>query len=94
MYNVFVTNQCRKDLKNLSRDVQEFIRYSCFPIILKNPLIGEALKSKKFKGLLKFGIRFRGTDYRIVYEIENKRLVIFVIIASRENFYKKLKRRV
>ncbi|MEA1963452.1 MAG: type II toxin-antitoxin system RelE/ParE family toxin [Patescibacteria group bacterium] len=94
MYEFFVINSCKKDFKKLSRDVQLFIRRSIFPILLKNPFAGEKLKGQEFKNLHKFGIRFRSVDYRIVYKIKNKELIIiFIMIASRENFYKKLKQR-
>ncbi|MBU1350203.1 type II toxin-antitoxin system RelE/ParE family toxin [Patescibacteria group bacterium] len=95
MYNFAITNACKKDFKKLSRDVQKFIRHSCFPIILQNPFVGEKLKGKNLQGFLKFGIKFQSTDYRIIYEIQNEKLtIIFIIIASRENFYKKLNRRI
>jgi len=94
MYNFFVINSCKKDFKKLSCEAQLFIRHSIFPILLKNPLAGEKLKGREFKSLYKFGIRFKAVDYRIIYQIKNNELIIiFIMIASRENFYKKLKRR-
>ena len=95
MYNFVVVNSCKKDFKKLSRDAQKFIRHSCFPIILKDPFAGNRLKGKEFQGIFKFSGRFKSADYRIVYQIENEKLVIiFIMIASRENFYKKLKKRI
>ncbi|MBU4073412.1 type II toxin-antitoxin system RelE/ParE family toxin [Patescibacteria group bacterium] len=95
MYNFVVVNSCKKDFKKLSRDAQKFIRHTCFPIILKNPFAGEKLKGREFQGILKFSVRFKSADYRIVYQFENEKLIIiFVMIASRENFYKKLKNRI
>ncbi len=95
MYNFVVVNSCKKDFKKLSRDAQKFIRHSCFPIILKDPFAGNRLKGKEFQEIFKFSDRFKSVDYRIVYKIENEKLIIvFIMIASRENFYKKLKRRI
>ncbi len=95
MYDFFVINSCKKDFKRLSREAQLFIRRSIFPILLKNPFVGEKLKGNELKSLYKFGIRFKAADYRIIYKVKNNELIIiFIMIASRENFYKKLKQRV
>ena len=95
MYSFIVINSCKKDFKKLSRDAQKFIRHSCFPIILKNPFAGKKLKGKEFQSTLKFSVKFKSVDYRIVYKLENKKLIIiFMMIATRENFYKKLKNRI
>ena len=95
MYNFVITNSCKKDFKKLSQEVQKFIRHFCFLKILKNPFIGRNLKGNEFKKILKFAIIFKKTDYRIIYKIEKEKLIIiFIIVASRENFYKKLKRRI
>ena len=94
MYDFFVINGCKKDFRKLSREAQLFIRHSIFPILLKNPFTGDKLKGNEFKNLYKFGVRFKATDYRIVYKIKNNELtIIFIMIASRENFYQKLKQR-
>lgn len=95
MYDFVVINSCKKDFKKLDREVQKFIRHFCFSKILQNPFIGKKLKGGEFKKILKFGAIFKKTDYRIIYKIEKEKLiVIFIMVASRENFYKKLKRRV
>jgi mRNA-degrading endonuclease RelE of RelBE toxin-antitoxin system len=94
MYNFFIINSCKQDFKKLSHDAQKFLRLTIFPIILKDPLIGEKLQGEHFKKLYKFGLRYKSADYRIVYQIDNKKLIIiFIMIASRENFYKKLRQR-
>ncbi|NCF75330.1 MAG: type II toxin-antitoxin system RelE/ParE family toxin [Xanthomonadaceae bacterium] len=95
MYDFVVINSCRKDFKKLNRETQKFIRHFCFSKILQNPYIGKKLKGKEFQKILKFGIAFKTTDYRIVYKIEKEKLIIiFIMVASRENFYKKLKKRI
>ncbi len=95
MYNFVIINSCKKDFKKLSHDAQKFVRHSCFPIILKNPFAGKKLKGNDFQEIFKFSNRFKSADYRIVYKIEDKKLIIiFIMIATRENFYKKLKRRI
>ncbi len=95
MHNFVVINSCKKDFKKLDREAQKFIRHSCFSKILQNPLIGKKLKGSEFKKILKFGAIFKKIDYRIIYKIEKEKLIIiFIMVASRENFYKKLKRRI
>ncbi|MFH1745012.1 MAG: type II toxin-antitoxin system mRNA interferase toxin, RelE/StbE family [bacterium] len=95
MYNFVVANSCKKDFKKLDKNAQKFIRHFCFSKILENPYVGKKLKGNDFQGILKFGAVFNSTDYRIVYKIEKEKLIIiFIMIASRENFYKKLKKRI
>lgn len=94
MYNFLIINSCKQDFKKLSRDAQKFLRLTIFPIILKDPFIGEKLQGENFKKLYRFGLRYKSNDYRIVYQINNNKLtIIFIMIASRENFYKKLRQR-
>lgn len=89
------TNSCRKDFRKISREAQEFLRHTILPRIIEDPYSGEKLQGKEFKGFFKFGIRYKAVDYRIVYKINDKEvIVIFIMIASRENFYKVLKNRV
>ncbi len=95
LYGFSFTNSCRKDFRKISRDAQEYIRYAILPAILKDPHSGNKLQGREFKGFFKFGMRYKAIDYRIVYKIDNKEFVIiFVMIAVRENFYKCLKKRV
>ncbi len=95
MHGFSFTNSCKKDFRKISRDAQEYIRYAILPIILKDPNSGDKLQGKEFKEFFKFGIKYKAVDYRIVYKIDNKEIVvIFVMIASRENFYKRLKDRI
>lgn len=94
VYNFLLTNSCKKDFKKLDRNAQIFIRHSIFPILQENPLVGEKLIGKEFNDFCKFGLRYKSVDYRIIYKIKNKELIIvFIMIASRENFYQKLKQR-
>ena len=63
------------------------------PLLAENPHIGERLKGEYRYHRYKF--TQRGVSYRIVYDIKSAELVIILIlIGTRENFYKELKRRV
>lgn len=95
MYDFVVTSACKKDFKKIDRKAQEFIRYFCFPKILSNPFIGAKLEGGNLKNCFKFGVKFQSVDYRIIYQINNKKVfVVFIMISSRENVYNKLDRRI
>ncbi|MFH1564742.1 MAG: type II toxin-antitoxin system RelE/ParE family toxin [bacterium] len=95
MYDFTVTNACKKDFKKIDRKAQKFIRYFCFPKILANPFIGAKLKGNNFENCFKFGIKFQSVDYRIIYKINNEKIfIVFIMISSRENVYKKLDQRI
>ncbi len=95
MYEFFITNSAKKDFKKFDRKLQKIILKVYFTKILKNPNIGKRLNGKEFKNLLKFKFSLNTTDYRIIYRVEKKEvIVIFIMFVSRENFYKKLKNRI
>jgi mRNA interferase RelE/StbE len=95
MYHVVTTKKFKKDLKKLSYETQVFIRHNALPVILNNPQIGGRLKGKNYTGLLKFKLKFKSVDYRIIYGIKNNELlVLLIMLAPRENIYKKLKQRI
>lgn len=79
-YGFSFTNSCRKDFKKISRDAQEHIRYIILPAILKAPHFGNKLQGQEFRGFLKFGIKYKAIDYRIVYKIDDKEFVIIFIM--------------
>lgn len=96
MYEIVFKNLCKKDFKKLDQDAQKFIRYVCLKKITDNPQdVGGKLQGNAFKGYLAYKTRYKSVDYRIIYKIkDNELIIIFVMIASRENFYKRLKRRI
>lgn len=95
MFDFVLNTSFKKDFKKLDKETQKFIRFICIPEILKNPLTGSSLKDKSFRGFLKFKAKFKSSQYRIIYKINNKEIIIiFIMVSSRENFYKQLKRRV
>lgn len=95
MYEFFITSSAKKDFKKITRKTQKIIRKVYVTEILKNPNVGEKLKGKEFKDLLKLKFSVDTTEYRIIYKVEKKELVvIFIMFGARENFYKKLKNRI
>lgn len=93
-YSVFYTSASKKDLKKLSAEVIEIIIKNHLPILLDKPYNNERL-SNPFKNCWKYAFPYKGTDYRIIYQIFKKELkILIILIGPRENLYKKLGRRI
>jgi len=90
MYRVFYITPVRKDLKALSEKVRELVD-NYFSVLAENPFVGKFLAGE-FKRFLSYSFIYSGTEYRIIYQILKKKLVILVImVGSRENIYKRLR---
>lgn len=85
-YEIVVAPKAKRDLAALLRNALSRID-SHILSLSSNP---RPVGSKKLKGLKNvFGIR--AGDYRIIYEIQDKRLVVLVIrIGHRKDIYKGL----
>ncbi len=86
MYQIFYTKKARKDLAVLPKKVyKKFVEN--FDIIAKNPYLPNN-NIKALKGLDNL-YRLRVGDYRAVYSIYKKELIVEVIkIAHRKEVYK------
>ena len=94
MFRVVYITAVAKDIKALPLVVQELLHQKYFPELSSNPFVGKPLVGI-FKGYYSKAFSFVGTQYRLVYEINKKQItVIIVMIGSRENLYKNLKRRI
>ncbi|MEW6607008.1 MAG: type II toxin-antitoxin system mRNA interferase toxin, RelE/StbE family [bacterium] len=94
MYHIEISSSVKKDLKKLSFEVREKIINEILPFLALDPYEGEILQGE-FRRFWRFKFKHKKTEYRIVYEIfEEELIVLLIIIGTRENFYKKLKRRV
>ncbi len=95
MYKISFTRNSRKDLKKVDYGVQLFLHRKYFIVLKNSPAIGKKLNGKRFKDYLYLKLRFKKVEYRVVYRVENEKLVVVIImIGSRENFYKRLERRL
>lgn len=93
MYSIFYSTAVKKDIKSLSKKVQEVI-FSCFKELEQNPKVAKKLQGE-FSNYYSYAFVIDKTDYRIIYTVRDKELIIVVVmIGSRENIYKKLKRRI
>jgi mRNA interferase RelE/StbE len=84
MYNIEFTKQAIKDLRKIPRNnVSKVIEK--IKILSVNPRDSK-LDIKQLKGV--DGYRLRVGDYRVIYEIEDAKLIIKVIkVQSRGNVY-------
>jgi mRNA interferase RelE/StbE len=83
------TKSFQKDLKKLEKEVINKFVNKWLPKIQEHPYIGKKLKYISKDNFYRVPFRHKKNDYRIVYEIKGKELVILLLaIGSRENFYK------
>jgi addiction module RelE/StbE family toxin len=93
-YRIETYSGIKRDLKKLDKRLQEQILEEHYPAIETDPYQAYPL-SHEFKGLWSYHLSYRGSEYRIVYEIyPQDRVVLVIMIRSREGFYKGLRRRI
>jgi addiction module RelE/StbE family toxin len=84
----------KSDLKKIDKSVAKEIKEQHLDIILENPLKADKLKGK-LSHLYSYHFQKNGTQYRIAYEVLEEEMIVFhYMVASRENFYRKLGNRV
>jgi len=90
-YKLELSAAAKRDLKRLPMSVQKDIVFNHLPIIENDP----TAKSEPLSGAMKgersyhFG---RQPEYRIIFSMKNQ-IITVTIIGSRENIYKRAKRR-
>lgn len=94
MYTLRFHSAVAKDIRKLDPPVVTQLREVHFAKIKQNPRQAETL-SHDLKGLWSYHFSYKGTSYRIVYEIYPKdRVVLVIMIGPREGFYEALQRRI
>ncbi|CAA6827476.1 MAG: Unknown protein [uncultured Sulfurovum sp.] len=84
----------KSDLKKIDKSVAKEIKDKHLDIILQDPTIYDRLKGK-LSHLHSYHFQKNSTQYRIAYEVlEDDKIVFHYMVATRENFYKKLENRV
>lgn len=82
-YEVELSEIAKRDLTKLEGQVQDRLRLA-FKVLSRNP---RPPKSVKLKG--RSGYRVRVGDYRIIYEILDKKVIILIMrIGHRREIYK------
>jgi mRNA interferase RelE/StbE len=81
MYKLVFNEEVYKDLKKLDKPISKKIITA-----IKNKLIQDPISfGKPLTSTLKGFYRMRVKDYRVIYKVENQKLIVFVIaIGSRK----------
>ena len=82
----------KSDLKKIDRGVVKKIKSLHLDNILSNPYKYEMLKGN-LSNLYSYHFKENLVEYRIAYEIRDDVIIFYYMIASRENFYKKVENR-
>lgn len=89
MYKIWVTKSAFRHAKKLPPDVRRFL-ISKTKVLKENPLAGYKLRGK-LSFLCSLHLRFKGVDYRVIYEIDKKEKRVYIRYAdTRENLYRNL----
>lgn len=89
-YEVIYSNLVYKDLAKIDSYFFNIIKDNIENKLVLDPFIyGERLK-----GSAKEYFKFRISNYRIIYKIENNIIIIIILIAHRKDVYQKLLRRI
>ncbi len=90
-YELFAIPACQRVLKKLPQEVQYHL-FEKFQHLRGDPYSSPQLQGKMCF-LRSIHTRYKNVDYRAVYEVDEKnRRIILWYAASRENFYKELRR--
>ncbi len=93
VYQIRVAPSALRSIKKLNPTVKKKLQIA-ITSLAKNPESGEKLR-KEFKGLVSLHLKITNTEYRVVYTVDYKNQTIVILYAAtRENFYKELKRLV
>lgn len=85
-YTVFFTREAKRNIEKLDPSIRKIIR-KAIDSLAANPAKGKPL-AYDLAGLHSL----RTSDYRIIYRIKEKKLIIIVIaVGHRREIYKKLK---
>jgi addiction module RelE/StbE family toxin len=84
----------KSDLRKIDKSVAKEIKEKHLDIILNNPMEYKNLKGK-LSHIKSYHFQKSTTQYRIAYEVlEDKQVIFHYMVATRENFYKKLEKRI
>lgn len=84
----------KSDLKKIDKSVTKEIKEKHLDIILNNPMENEPLKGK-LSHIRSYHFQKNSVQYRIAYEVlEDEEVLFHYMVATRENFYKKLENRI
>jgi mRNA-degrading endonuclease RelE of RelBE toxin-antitoxin system/PHD/YefM family antitoxin component YafN of YafNO toxin-antitoxin module len=89
MYRVVFSNPATRIVRKLPREIQAVLVQQA-EILKTEPMKGEQLKGK-YRWLRSLHLSYKGTAYRIIYQVVSKPQIVFVFLADkRENIYRRL----
>ena len=92
MSKVFFSPAGERDTRRLPKKAQDTLRVEHLPMLAANPRSGKMLHGP-LRGYFSYDFWSEAVSYRIAYEFTRNDIVI-LMIDTRDNFYKKLSRRV
>ena len=88
--NIYTTPSGHKCIKKIKGDIKKHLLTKILQL-KNNPYLGEKLTGKHFL-LHSLHTNYKGTQYRIIYEIRNNEEIFVHYLGTRENIYKELDR--
>lgn len=90
VYQVEFRKSAAKEFQALPKRIKDSFKEAL--ILLSHHPYSELLKAKKIKGDANL-YRIRQGDYRLVYEVQEKKLIIIVVkVGHRRDIYKRLRK--
>ena len=94
MYTIKSIAAVKRDVRKLDKQLQRIIKENYLADIEEDPFRAVPL-SHEFKGLWSYHFQYKGSQYRIAYEVYPEgQIVLLIMIGTREGFYQALRRRV
>lgn len=93
-YTLRFATAVKSDVRRLDNELQRLIKEEHLTRIEREPFKATPLLHE-FRGLWSYHFAHKGTQYRVIYEVYTKeKVVLVVMIGSREKLYEALRRRV
>src|SRR5699024_6470273 len=92
-YELELLPKAKRNVKSLKRQPQLFnLIKENFHLLTQNPFIGHQNKSD-LQGVYSIDFQYEKATFEIAYVIDDEmKVIIIILIGSRENFYNELKR--
>lgn len=90
VYQLLTVPTSRQALKKLPLDVRKRL-LEALEVLQENPRYGQQLEPP-WQAFRSFHTKYQNTQYRVIYEVDDKKQLILLRFAGpRENFYKKVR---
>lgn len=93
MYEIKFLPRAEKEIKKIKDKKLKGKIKDALIKLSENPYIGQAKKGD-LSGIYGYDVYYNKTNYEIsykIYEVDNKKIIV-ILIGTRENFYKELKK--